>query len=123
MEHWMVNRLVLRRPAWPGSDPRRPVGRDGLMARAPKPKRLDQVRHALGARHDRSRTEEVYVMWIKRFIFFHGVLHPAAVAQAVREAGLTQRATCHTFRHSFGRLCWPTGMTFAPYRSCWGIRT
>jgi len=24
-----------------------------------------------------------------------------AVAQAVREAGLTKRATCHTFRHSF----------------------
>jgi site-specific recombinase XerD len=29
------------------------------------------------------------------------ILVQKAVAQAVREAGLTKRATCHTFRHSF----------------------
>ena len=28
-------------------------------------------------------------------------LDQKAVAQAVRDAGLTRRATCHTFRHSF----------------------
>ncbi|MDH7560460.1 MAG: tyrosine-type recombinase/integrase, partial [bacterium] len=31
----------------------------------------------------------------------HEAILQKAVAQAVREAGLTKRATCHTFRHSF----------------------
>lgn len=32
----------------------------------------------------------------------HESIVQKAVAQAVRDAGLTKRATCHTFRHSFG---------------------
>jgi len=31
----------------------------------------------------------------------HESIVQKAVAQAVRDAGLTKRATCHTFRHSF----------------------
>ena len=38
----------------------------------PKPRLLDQVRAAIRARHYSLRTEEAYVQWIKRFIFFHG---------------------------------------------------
>ncbi len=45
--------------------------------RAPNSRRLEQVRQALRARHYSRRTEDVYVMWIKRFIFFHKVRHPA----------------------------------------------
>ena len=36
-----------------------------------KPKILDQVRDAIRVKHYSMRTEEAYVHWIKRFIFFH----------------------------------------------------
>ena len=39
-------------------------------ATPPKPKLLDQVRQAIRTRHYSPRTEETYVHWIKRFIFF-----------------------------------------------------
>jgi len=42
-----------------------------------KPKLLDQVRDAIRTRHYSYRTEEAYVGWIKRFIFFHHKRHPA----------------------------------------------
>ena len=44
----------------------------------PKPRLLDRVHAALRARHYSRRTEEAYVAWIKRFIFFfHTKRHPA----------------------------------------------
>ena len=43
----------------------------------PKPRLLDRVRAALRARHFSRRTEEAYVAWIRRYIFFHGKRHPA----------------------------------------------
>jgi hypothetical protein len=54
---------------------------NGPPASAPKPKLLDQVRQAIRARHYSRRTEEVYVMWIKRFIFFHHIRHPAEMGE------------------------------------------
>jgi integron integrase len=42
-----------------------------------KPKLLDRVRLAMRAHHYSPRTEEAYVAWIKRYIFFHGKRHPA----------------------------------------------
>lgn len=42
----------------------------------PKPKLLDHVRQAIRVRHYSLRTEQAYVAWIKRFIFFHGKRHP-----------------------------------------------
>jgi hypothetical protein len=42
-----------------------------------KPKLLDQVREAIRTRHYSPKTEESYVHWIKRFIFFHNKRHPA----------------------------------------------
>jgi site-specific recombinase XerD len=140
------------------------------------PKLLERLREALRARHYSRRTEATYCHWVKRYIFFHHVRHPAemaepemnqflthlavkehvsastqnqalsaldrkylnapedwrwqwvfpqenrwlnhktkeqgrhhideslvqkAVRDAVAKAGLTKRATCHTFRHSF----------------------
>jgi integron integrase len=50
-------------------------------ASAPKPKLLDQVRQAIRVRHYNYRTEQTYVAWIKRFIFFHGVRHPAEMGE------------------------------------------
>ena len=42
-----------------------------------QPRLLDRVRAALRARHFSRRTEEAYVAWIRRYIFFHGKRHPA----------------------------------------------
>ena len=47
----------------------------------PKPKLLDQVRQAIRTRHYSIKTEEAYVGWIKRFIFFHNKRHPAEMAE------------------------------------------
>jgi hypothetical protein len=41
-----------------------------------KPRLLDRVREALRVRHYSRRTEEAYVAWIRRYIFFHGKRHP-----------------------------------------------
>jgi len=41
-----------------------------------KPKLLDQVRNAIRYKHYSYRTEEAYVYWIKRYIFFHNKRHP-----------------------------------------------
>ena len=48
---------------------------------APKPRLLDQVRQAIRTRHYSPRTEETYVGWIKRFIFFHNKRHPAEMGE------------------------------------------
>ncbi len=41
-----------------------------------RPKLLDRVREAIRSRHYSRNTEDAYVAWIKRFIFFHGKRHP-----------------------------------------------
>ena len=40
------------------------------------PKLLDQVRAYLRVKHYSPKTEEAYINWIKRFIFFHNKRHP-----------------------------------------------
>jgi site-specific recombinase XerD len=47
-----------------------------------KRKLLDQVSDAIRTRHYSYRTEEAYVGWIKRFIFFHHKRHPAEMGKA-----------------------------------------
>lgn len=59
----------------------------------PKPKLLDQVRDAIRTRHMSYRTEEAYVHWIKRFIFFHGKRHPVEMGAAEVSAFLSALAT------------------------------
>ena len=46
------------------------------------PKLLDQVRDSIRRRHYSRRTEEAYVHWIKRFIFFQDRKHPRDMGQA-----------------------------------------
>jgi len=55
---------------------------DARKAVASKPKLLDQVRIALRSRHYSKSTEQTYVHWIKRYIFFHKVRHPAEMSEA-----------------------------------------
>jgi len=47
-----------------------------------RPRLLEQVRAAIERRHYSPRTEEVYVHWIKRFIYFHGKRHPLEMGEA-----------------------------------------
>ena len=54
-----------------------------------KPKLLDRVRQAIRIRHYSPRTEETYVHWIKRFIFFHNKRHPVEISLFVRESCIT----------------------------------
>ena len=56
------------------------VVREARPPDAPKPRLLDRVREALRTRHYSPRTEEAYVAWIRRYIFFHGERHPAELS-------------------------------------------
>jgi site-specific recombinase XerD len=58
-----------------------------------KPKLLDEVRQAIRTRHYSPRTEETYVHWIKRFIFFHNKRHPSEMAEAEVAQFLSSLAT------------------------------
>ena len=55
----------------------------------PKARLLDQVREVIRVKHYSIRTEDAYVQWIKRFIFFHGKRHPREMGEAEIEAFLT----------------------------------
>jgi Phage integrase, N-terminal SAM-like domain len=59
---------------------------------ADKPKLLDQVRDVIRRKHFSIRTEQTYVEWIKRYIFFHGKRHPNEMAEAEITAFLTHLA-------------------------------
>ena len=58
-----------------------------------QPKLLDRVHAALRTRHYSRRTEEAYVAWIKRFIFFHQKRHPSSMGADEVNAFLTWLAT------------------------------
>src|SRR3712207_419547 len=46
---------------------------------------LDQVRHTIRLKHYSRRTEDAYIYWIKKFIFFHQLRHPQEMgAEEVR---------------------------------------
>ena len=64
------------------------------------PKLLNRLRDHLRTRHYSIRTEEVYVDWARRFIFFHGKRHPADMGAAEVEAFLTHLAVDRRFCRS-----------------------
>jgi integron integrase len=58
-----------------------------------RPKKLlDQVRDAIRLKHYSYRTEQAYVGWIKRYVYFHDVRHPSEMGAAEVEAFLTHLA-------------------------------
>jgi integron integrase len=59
---------------------------------ADKPKLLDQLRQALRSRHYSRRTEQTYCHWVRRYIHFHNVRHPAEMAEPEINAFLTYLA-------------------------------
>jgi hypothetical protein len=56
-------------------------------------KLLDQVRDVLRKRHYSIRTEQAYVDWIKRYIFFYGKRHPQEMDPGKISLFLTHLAT------------------------------
>ncbi|MBI4521270.1 MAG: integron integrase, partial [Gemmatimonadetes bacterium] len=57
-----------------------------------QPKLLDRLRAALRSHHYSLRTEKAYVMWARRFVRFHGLRHPAEMAEPEINAFLTHLA-------------------------------
>lgn len=51
------------------------------LANPGEPKLLDQVRAVIRRKHYSIRTEQAYVDWIKRYIFFHNKRHPVEMAE------------------------------------------
>ncbi|MBN1931585.1 MAG: phage integrase N-terminal SAM-like domain-containing protein [Desulfobacterales bacterium] len=56
------------------------------------PKLLDLVRQKIRMKHYSIRTEEAYVSWIKRYIYFHNTKHPKDMGGREIEAFLTSLA-------------------------------
>ncbi len=56
---------------------------------AASPRLLDSLRHQVRALHYSLRTEEAYVYWVRSFIRYHGLRHPAHLARDEVEAFLT----------------------------------
>src|SRR6266480_697765 len=57
-----------------------------------KPRLLEQVRQAIRRLHYSLRTEETYLHWIRRFIYFHGKRHPRDLGAAEVTAFLNHLA-------------------------------
>lgn len=53
---------------------------------------LDEVRQAMRVRHYSIRTEQAYIQWIKRYIYFHNKKHPAEMGAEELSAFLTHLA-------------------------------
>src|SRR5438552_7613274 len=68
------------------------VTQTGQQTALQKPKLLDQVRETIRRKHYSIRTEEAYVDWIKRYIFFHNKRHPAEMAEPEIEQFLNHLA-------------------------------
>jgi site-specific recombinase XerD len=57
-----------------------------------EPKLLELVRQKIRLKHYSIRTEESYIRWIKRYIYFHEKKHPKDMGRAEIEAFLSDLA-------------------------------
>lgn len=57
-----------------------------------RPRLLDQVRETIRRKYYSRRTEEAYLHWIRRFIYFTGKRHPATLGEAEVTAFLSDLA-------------------------------
>ena len=64
----------------------------GPLAPGDPPRLLDQLRLALRARRYSKRTEQAYCLWVRRYIHFHDLRHPAEMAEPEINAFLTHLA-------------------------------
>ena len=59
----------------------------------PQPKLLEKYRERLRVKHYSLRTEEAYLHWVRRYIYFHGKRHPQEMGGSEGEAFLSHLAT------------------------------
>lgn len=57
-----------------------------------KPRLIDQTRNVMRLHHYSIRTEDTYVQWIKRFMFFHNKRHPEEMGEKEIRSFLTHLA-------------------------------
>ena len=74
-----------------------------------KPRLLDQVRETIRVKHYSPKTEDAYVGWIRRYIFFHGKRHPAEmgadqVVQFLSYLALEAHVAASTQNQAFNAL-------------------
>ena len=74
-----------------------PTRRIITPAEPKRPKLLDQMRDLLRVKHDSKRTEEVYLDWVKRVIYFHQKRHPKEIG-AVLSLPRMRESTLHLSR-------------------------
>lgn len=55
-------------------------------------KLLNDVRNVMRVRHYSYETEKIYIYWIRQYIFFHNLTHPAEMGAAEVEVFLTHLA-------------------------------
>ncbi|MHB1324252.1 MAG: integron integrase [Coriobacteriia bacterium] len=63
-----------------------------MTAEQGQPRLLDRLGHELRARHYSARTEKAYRLWVRRFILFHRMRHPADMGEEEINAFLTHLA-------------------------------
>ena len=73
------------------------------------PRLLDQVRERIRFLHYSLRTEESYVYWVRHYIRFHGLRHPAEMGRAEVEAFLSwlansRKVSASTHRQALSAL-------------------
>jgi integron integrase len=66
------------------------------------PKLLDRVREAIRLRHYSRRTEQAYVDWIRRYIFFHEKKHPSMMGATEVPVVLSRQEVSQLMRHLDG---------------------
>ena len=81
-----------------------------LAAAGPRQKLLDRVRHAIRTRHYSRRTAQAYVDWIRRYIAFHPMTHPAQmgasdVSQFLTWLAVDRRVSASTQNQALSALC------------------
>ena len=84
--------MMPRLPALPVRGNLRPTAPLGALPPLRSVRVLDQLRERLRLMHYSLRTEEVYAYWLKAFIRFHGVRHPAEMGGPEVEAFLMHLA-------------------------------
>ena len=72
------------------------------------PRLLEQYREKLRVKHYSLRTEEAYLHWVRRFIYFHGKRHPRALGAPEVETFQPPRSfraklACHYRQVAFDR--------------------
>ncbi len=96
------------------------------------PKLLVQLRRALRLRHYSPRTEQAYVLWVRRFVRFHRMRHPkglgdAEISRFLTDLAVRGRVSASTQNQALGallflyrevigrRVAWLEGMVHAKH--------